>query len=231
MTALPTPQKTAKLVIVGDSAFAEVAFEYFQRQSEFEVVAFAVESAYLKRSELLGLPVVPLEAIAERFPADGHWVYVATVYTQLNRLRTRLLAHCKSLGYRPASFVSPHARVWPNVKLGEHCFIFEDNVVQPFCELGDNVVLWSGNHIGHHSRVGSNVFIASHVVVSGFVSLGNHCFVGVNATFADRVVVGDDCIIGANALVTKDVPTDHVVRGNPGAEPSRGAKRLHKVRE
>jgi sugar O-acyltransferase (sialic acid O-acetyltransferase NeuD family) len=224
-----SPTKSKKLVIVGDSAFAEVAFEYFSRQSEFEVAGFAVEREFLSRESLLGLPVLPLDELPQRFSPDTHHVYVATVYTQLNRLRERLLNSAKAMGYAPASFVSPEARVWPGVKLGEHCFIFEDNVIQPFCEIGNNVVLWSGNHIGHHSRIGDHCFIASHVVVSGFVSLGSHCFVGVNATFADRVTVEADCIIGAGALVTKDVPQDHVVRGQASLEPSRGAKRLHKV--
>lgn len=35
--------KTGKLVLIGDSAFAEVAYEYFTHDSPYEVVAFAVE--------------------------------------------------------------------------------------------------------------------------------------------------------------------------------------------
>jgi sugar O-acyltransferase (sialic acid O-acetyltransferase NeuD family) len=193
-------------------------------------VAFAVERSYLRRDRLFGRPVVALEDLPQLYPAAAHHFFVATVYTQLNRLRKRLYLQLKDMGYAPASFVSPHARVWPNVRMGEHCFIFESNVIQPFCELGDNVVLWSGNHIGHHSKIGSHCFIASHAVVSGFVTVGTHCFVGVNATFGNNLSVGDDCIIGAGALVTKDVPEDHVFRGG-GAEPARGAKRLHRVKE
>ena len=33
---------TNKLLIVGDGAFAEVAYEYFTEDSEYEVVGFAV---------------------------------------------------------------------------------------------------------------------------------------------------------------------------------------------
>ena len=55
--------KNRKLVIVGDSAFAEIAYEYFTHDSPYEVVAFAVEQAHLKRSELFGLPVVAFETI------------------------------------------------------------------------------------------------------------------------------------------------------------------------
>lgn len=205
--------KKHKLVIIGDSAFAEIAYEYFTHDSEFEVVAFSVERDYLKRTELFGLPVVPFETLEETHAPAEHHFFAATVYTQLNDLRTRLYEQAKQKGYAPASYISPHAFVWRNVEVGEHCFIFEQNVVQPFVKLGNNVVLWSGNHIGHHSTIADNCFISSHVVVSGFVKIGQNCFVGVNTTMANNITVGDRCLIGAGALVIGDVPDEQTVVG------------------
>ena len=210
-------EKSRKLILVGDSAFAEIAYEYFTHDSPYEVVAFCVDRPYLTRETLFGLPVVPTDEVAERFPPASHDFYAALVYNQMNRVRTRLFSEMKARGYAPASYVSSRAFVWPNVTLGEHCFIFEDNTVQPFVSIGDNVVLWSGNHIGHHSSIGDNCFVASHVVVSGFCKVGANCFVGVNATFGNNLAVGDDCLIGAGALIAKDVPADTLVKGNLAA--------------
>jgi sugar O-acyltransferase (sialic acid O-acetyltransferase NeuD family) len=205
--------KTRPLILIGDSAFAEVAYEYFTHDSPYEVVAFAVERAYLKRTELFGLPIVPFEDLPRLYSPGDHWFYAALVYTQLNRLRARLYRSAKDMGYAPASYVSPRAFVWRNVELGEHCFIFENNVVQPFAKIGANVVLWSGNHIGHHSVIRDHCFISSHVVVSGFCDVGAHCFFGVNAAVGNNVTVGADCLLGAGAAVVKDVPPDTLVRG------------------
>lgn len=202
------------LIIVGDSAFAEIAYEYFTRDSDYRVVAFSVERGFMTRDSLFGLPVVPFEELESRFDPATHHFYAALVYTQMNRLRTRLYQAAKAKGFRPASYVSSRAFVWPNVELGEHCFIFEDNTVQPFVRIGDNVVLWSGNHIGHHSVVKDHCFISSHVVVSGFCTVGRHCFIGVNATFGNNLEVGDDCLIGAGALIARDVAADTLVKGN-----------------
>jgi sugar O-acyltransferase (sialic acid O-acetyltransferase NeuD family) len=201
-----------KLVLVGDSLFAEIAYEYFTHDSPYDVVAFAVESQYRKRDELFGLPVVDFESLAERYPPGEHSVYVALVYTQLNRLRARLAAAAKELGYPLASYVSSNAFVWRNVELGEHCFIFEDNVVQPFVRIGDNVVLWSGNHIGHHSRIRDNVFISSHVVVSGSVDIGENSFLGVNSTLVNDITIGRDTWLGPHVTVTRDAPPASVYR-------------------
>ncbi len=202
------------LIIIGDSAFAEIAYEYFTHDSDFRVVAFSVEREFMTRDSLFGLPVVAFEELETTFdPADHHF-YAALVYTRMNRLRTRLYQSAKAKGFRPASYISSSAFVWPNVELGEHCFIFEDNTVQPFVRIGANVVLWSGNHIGHHSSIKDHCFISSHVVVSGFCTVGESCFIGVNATFGNNLEVGDDCLIGAGALIAKDVPTDTLVKGN-----------------
>src|ERR1700752_4541254 len=99
--------KERKLILLGDSDFAEVAYEYFTHDSPYEVVAFSVEQAYLKRERLFGLPVVPFEELERHYAPGEHSFYAALVYTQLNRLRARLYRAAKSKGYAPASFVSP----------------------------------------------------------------------------------------------------------------------------
>lgn len=213
--------KTRKLVLIGDSAFAEIAYEYFTHDSEYEVVAFAVERAFRKRDEFQSLPVVDFEELPNLYAPGEHHFFAALAYRERNRLRTRLYQATKALGYTPASYISSRAFVWRDVELGEHCFIFENNVLQPRLTVGSNVIMWSGNHLGHHSRVGSNCFLASHVVVSGYVDVGESCFLGVNSTIANNLRVGSNCTIGAGALVLSDVPARRVVGGTwkvtPGA--------------
>jgi sugar O-acyltransferase (sialic acid O-acetyltransferase NeuD family) len=221
--------KDRKLLIVGDSAFAEVAWEYFTHDSPYEVAAFAVERPYLTRTTLFDRPVVALEDAAREFPPQAHDVYVAVVYSQLNRLRARLLKAAREAGYRPASYISPRAFVAPSARVGEHCFIFESNVVQSFVTLGDNVVLWSGNHIGHHSRIGDNVFVSSHVVISGFCDIGANCFLGVNVSVANNLTVANDCWIGPGVVISKNTKVGELYRRPDGEASKVGALRFFKI--
>jgi sugar O-acyltransferase (sialic acid O-acetyltransferase NeuD family) len=176
------------------------------------VVAFAVGSAYRSRDRLFGLPVVDLESLEAAYGPGDHSVYVAATYGELNRVRTRLTDDVRSRGYVLASYVSSRAFVWHNVEIGEHCFIFENNVVQPFVKLGRNIVMWSGNHIGHHSRIRDNCFIASHVVISGSVDVGENSFLGVNSTLVNNITLGPDCWIGPDVVLTRDVAPGSVMR-------------------
>lgn len=224
-------QKTRKLVIVGDSAFAEVAYECFTHDSEYEVVGFAVETAYLSKSKLFGLPIVPFEQIEKHFAPNEVDFYAALVYSQLNRLRTRLYHATKAKGYKPASYISSRAFVWHNVELGEHCFIFEDNTLQPFVKIGNNVVLWSGNHVGHHSVIQDNCFIASHVVISGFCNIGRNAFIGVNATLANNVTIGEDNWVGIGVTIVKDTEANQLFKGEQPEPAKISATRFFKVKE
>ena len=223
--------KERNLIIVGDSAFAEVAFEYFSHDSHYNVSAFAVEQDYLKRTELLDRPVVPFETMIHRYPPETHDVYVAVVYTQLNQLRTRLAEAAKRAGYGLASYISPKAFVWRNVTIGEHCFIFENNVIQAFAEVGNNVVLWSGNHIGHHSHIANNVFISSHVVISGCCEIGANCFLGVNVAVGNNITVAKDCWVGPGVVISSSTREGQIFR-SPAPEIAKvGARRFFKVKE
>ncbi|TKT72910.1 acetyltransferase [Afipia massiliensis] len=204
--------KTRKLIIFGTEDFADIAFEYFTHDSPYEVVAFTADRAYVKDATKFGLPVVAFEDIEATFSPDDCHFFGAVVYAQLNRLREDVCKRAKVKGYQLASYVSSRAFVWRNVKLGEHCFIFEDNTVQPFASIGDNVVLWSGNHIGHHSKIGNHCFLTSHVVVSGWVEIGDYCFVGVNSTLANNTRVGDGCWINHGACLSGDIEARSLVR-------------------
>ena len=220
---------THNLILIGDSLFAQIAYEYFTHDSNYDVVAFAVERKYLTKDRLFGLPVVPFEDLEQHYAPAEHSFYAALVYTQLNRLRARLYMSAKSRGYTPASYISPHAFIWRNVELGEHCFIFEDNTVQPFVKIGNNVVLWSGNHIGHHSIVRDHCFVSSHVVISGSCDIGANCFLGVNATIVNDILIGEDCLIGAGALVVKNVEDNQLIKGEAGTLARATARQYFKV--
>jgi sugar O-acyltransferase (sialic acid O-acetyltransferase NeuD family) len=205
--------KTRKLVLFGDSAFAEIAYEYFTHDSEYEVVGFTVSREYLKAATKFGLPVVPFEEVESHFAPGSCSMHIALVYNQLNRVRIQFYEEARQKGYSLASYVSSRAFVWRNVTMGDNVFVFEDNTIQPFVKLGSNLVLWSGNHIGHHSTLRSHSFFSSHVVVSGFCDVGEACFFGVNSTVGNNITIGRDCLVGSGALIVRDAPAGSLFKG------------------
>lgn len=197
-------EKNKKLIIVGSGETGLIAYEYFQYDSEYEVVAFSVNEQYIIDSIVCNLPVVPFETLQEQYSPNEYEIYVAISSGKLNRNRTKVYNEVKSKGYNCASYISSKAFVWRNVEIGENCFVFEDNTLQPFVKVGNNVTLWSGNHIGHNSIIKNNCFISSHCVVSGFCEIGENSFLGVNCTIEDNTKIAKDNFIGAGSLIQKN---------------------------
>ncbi|MBD9656064.1 acetyltransferase [Pseudomonas sp. PDM12] len=193
-----------QIIIFGGGETALLAYEYFTHDSPYEVVAFSMDAEFIESDSLMGLPVLPITDVVKRFPPSEYSGFVAASSTKLNRVRKGLYDKVKSMSYELVSYVSSRAFVWPSVKVGDNCFIMEDNTLQPFTEIGNNVVMWSGNHLGHRSTVRDDCFISSHCVISGFCDIGKSSFLGVNCTIENDVCIGEDNFIGAGALIRKN---------------------------
>ncbi|MCM1082974.1 MAG: acetyltransferase [Clostridium sp.] len=200
-------KKTKKLVIIGTGETAEIAYEYFTYDSEYEVEAFSVSKKYLGAQAMkFGLPIVPFEELEVIYSPEVYDAFVAISYGHLNRDRTKMYLECKAKGFTCASYISSQSFVWHTVQIGENTFVFENNTIQHGVSVGNNVTLWSGNHIGHRTVIEDNVWLTSHCVISGFCHIGRNSFLGVNSTLGDHVVIGEDSVLAAGALTVHSLP-------------------------
>ncbi len=192
-----------RLVLVGAGETAEMAYEYFTDDSDYDVVAFAVEREHLKGGDFLGLPVVCLDSLADRYPPADCSAFIAVSYTGLNSARKRICYQVESMGYELASYVSSRSFIGRGVVVGPNAFIMEQCSVQHHGRVGKGAVLWCGCQIAHRSSIGDFAWLAPGVVVSGFCSIGERSFLGSGAILIDGVSVAEKTAVGAGALVRK----------------------------
>jgi len=203
-----------KVIIFGIGDISQIAHLYLSEDKNYEVVAFTMDSEYIKEDTFFDLPIVEFENIQKNYSPNEYKMFIPLSYTKINKLREQKFNEAKEKGYSLISYIHQNATVASNTKIGENCFIFEDNTVQPFVTIEDNCILWSGNHVGHHSTIKANCFIASHVVISGGVEVGENTFIGVNATIRDHVKIGKSNVIGAAALILADTQDNKVYMQN-----------------
>lgn len=209
----------SRVVIFGIQDFASLAHYYLNLDSEHEVIAFTVTLEHLPKARVFeGLPVVPFEEVEDHYNPDEYLFFAPMSHRRMNRIRESFYYQIKEKGYDCISYVSSRATVFPNVSIGENCFILEDNTVQPFVKIGNNVVMWSGNHIGHHSVIKDHVLFTSHVVLSGHCVVEPYCFFGVNSTIRDGLRIAKGSLIAMGACVVRDTQPWRVYKGNPGKE-------------
>lgn len=102
-----------------------------------------------------------------------------------------------------------------NIKVGKHVFI------NACCRFQDQ----GGIEIGDGALIGHNVTIATlnHDFAADKrqnikpypVKIGKNVWIGSDCTVLPGVTIGDGAIVGAGSVVTKDVPCNCIVAGNP----------------
>ncbi len=193
----------ADIVLFGAGDIARLALHYFTTDSVHRVVAATVDREYRTTETFEGLPLVPFDEVAARYPAARYAMFIALSYAKVNRLRAERCAQARALGYELVSYVSSRCTYLSAEPPGDNGFILEDNTIQPFVRIGANVTLWSGNHVGHDSVIEDDCFISSHVVISGHVTVGRRCFLGVNATLFNGITLGEGTVAGAGAVLAR----------------------------
>lgn len=75
-----------------------------------------------------------------------------------------------------------------------------------------------GVHIGDDTWVLAGAFVMAHDHCRSLKAdtyIGKNCVIGINSIIMPGVRIGDEVVVGAGSVVTKDIPSNTAVAGNP----------------
>ena len=94
--------------------------------------------------------------------------------------------------------------------------------IHPTALISSSVILDKANsggvNIGEYSYLAGSVLVLAHDMCRQLHTntyIGKRCFIGARAIIMPGVRIGDEVIVGSGAVVTKDVPSNCIVAGNP----------------
>ena len=104
-----------------------------------------------------------------------------------------------------------------NIHVGNHFFANFGCVILDVCEVrfGENCMLAPGVHIYTATHPINPIERNKGPEFGKPVIIGNNCWIGGGAIINPGVTIGDNVVIASGAVVTKDVPSNVVVGGNP----------------
>jgi UDP-2-acetamido-3-amino-2,3-dideoxy-glucuronate N-acetyltransferase len=124
--------------------------------------------------------------------------------------------------------ISANTRVLSGARIGRDCDISDFVFVENDVVIGDRVTIKSGVQLWDGLRLEDDVFVGPNATFSNDVfprskqqperlatTVQTGASIGANATILCGVVIGRHAMVGAGAVVTKRVPPNAIVVGNP----------------
>jgi acetyltransferase-like isoleucine patch superfamily enzyme len=109
--------------------------------------------------------------------------------------------------------VQKNARVGRRCKISSHTFVCEGVDIEDNVFIGHNVAFINDSYPRATSEDGGLQTEADWQVEKTVVRKG--ASIGSGSTILSRITVGENAIVGAGSVVTKDVPANAIVAGNP----------------
>lgn len=114
-------------------------------------------------------------------------------------------------------------------RVGNDCNICAHSLIEDDVIVGDEVTIKSGVYLWNGLRVEDKVFIGPNATFTNDkyprskerpdsfekTILGHGCSIGANATILCGIEIGENSVIGAGSVVTRNVPPNSKVYGNP----------------
>lgn len=146
----------------------------------------------------------------------------------------------------PNSIIRSNSVVYEGTVIGEYfqsghsCIIRENNIIGDHTSFGSFSELPSNSRLGNYVKIHSKVMLSERNIIEDFVwifpfvvvtnvkhspvseflvtTIKQYSLIYASAILLPGITIGENAIIGAGALVTKDVPDERLIIGNPGRD-------------
>ena len=139
------------------------------------------------------------------------------------------LADCMNPHVPESTNIWQFCVVFPHCQIGENCNICSHCLIENEVVIGDNVTvkcgvqIWDGITLEDNVMVGSNVTFTNDMYPRSKNSdwqlletkVCKGATIGAGSTILPGITIGERAFIAAGSVVTKDVPDNAVVVGNP----------------
>jgi len=205
-------------------AFARIIQKYFVTENVAEISSSAkIGNARIGKGVRIGHHVVIEDGVTvnENTVIDHNVVIHKNVVIGRNcHIKSNTTIGAKGFGFERdevgVPIAMPHlggVLIGDDVEIGANNTIVsgtvEPTVIEDYVKTDDHV------HVAHNVKIGARTLVTACAEISGGVRIGKDCWIGPNASIINNVEIMDKAFVGIGAVVTKSVPLESMVAGNP----------------
>lgn len=198
-----------KVAVIGYGSFAKQVLHHFFKPSSISELAIFDDFHHSGNT----LNSYPFNAYLDHKFCDYQFI-VSVGYKNLD-LRKQIINE-----------LITHNRILPSL-IHDSCFIDTSSTIEPgsyifpgstidahVCILNGTIINL-GVLISHDTTVKGSTYISPGVVICGNCIIGEKVFIGANSSISNNIAIGDNVQIGIGTCVTKNIPDNLNVIGNP----------------
>lgn len=137
-----------------------------------------------------------------------------------SRVREKIAKQCTEQGARPMTIRSGQAITYDRNQIGAGAILCAQTMITSNAKIGRFFHANIYSYVAHDCVIGDYVTFAPNVHCNGNVHIHDHAYIGTGAVIKQGssekpLTIGEGAVVGMGAVVTKDVPPNATVIGNP----------------
>lgn len=200
------------LLLLGGGGHCHACIDVIEVTRQFKIAGIVLPLSD-GRASVLGYPILGSDEDLPKLLKQTPQALVAVGQIKSSKVRIHLFQLLKSWNAELPVIESPRSYRSRHASVGEGSILMHGSVTNANAKIGANCIVNSLALIEHDAVIGSHSHIATGARVNGGVRIGEGCFIGSGAILKEGVEVGAHSIIGAGLVVTKNIPSNTLLRG------------------
>lgn len=183
-----------------------------EQQNRWTDYVFIDDDPEKEGKTLVDLPIMSFQQALAQFGKDGIEFILAIGEPAVKDIVFEKV--CKA-GCEITSLIHYELKAPRGFRHGKGLVIHKGSGMPPNSDFGNNILIQGTAVMGHNLTLGDNVVVSSLSFIGGDVTIGRNTYIGPSSCIRNGLTIGENAIVGMGSVVTKDVPDNAVVYGNP----------------
>jgi sugar O-acyltransferase (sialic acid O-acetyltransferase NeuD family) len=202
------------MLIIGAKGFAKEILQILHLQKKLKNLNFYDDITQESMKEIYNFPIITNLEDAKNYFLKVDSSYTIGIGNPI--LRMEMYRKFNNLGGILVSVISNSSEIGSyNVNIENGVIIMSGVIISNEVRIGIGTMIYYNSILTHDCEVGKFVEISPNATILGHCKIGDYSHIGANATILPKITIGSNVTIGAGSVVTKSIPDNCIVYGNP----------------